>query len=104
MVEIARLNQLKTSDKARQTVQKIFETIRVDLENALVFRANINLAMEDLRLTEIRYTAGMATIMDVKDRQLGLDEARNDYYRKVASYLTDLAELDLVIGNSSGKD
>lgn len=99
MVEIARLNQLKTSDKARQTVQKIFETIRVDLENALVFRANINLAMEDLRLTEIRYTAGMATIMDVKDRQLGLDEARNDYYRKVASYLTALAELDLEIGN-----
>ncbi len=99
MVEIARLNQLKTSDKARQTVQKIFETIRVDLENAFVFKANIDLAAEDLRLTEIRYTAGMSTIMDVKDRQLALDKARNDYYRKSASYLTDLAELDLEISN-----
>ncbi len=98
-IKIARLSAVKTRDQMRQNVQKVYQTILVDLEHIQAYQANINLTKEDLRLTEIRYTAGMSTIMDVRDRQLALDKARNNYYQAVASYITDLAKLDQELGN-----
>ncbi len=98
-VEIARLSEVKTRDQMRQSVQKVYQSIRVDLEKAQAYKANIDLCQEDLRLTEIRYSAGMSTIMDVRDRQLALDKAQNNYYQAVASYITDGAKLDLELGN-----
>lgn len=97
-LEIARVNESKTMDSMRQSVQKVYQNIQVDLENALAYQANITLHKEHLRLTEVRYNAGMSTIMEVKDRQLDLDQAWNNYYGQVASYLTDLARLDLELG------
>jgi outer membrane protein len=99
--EIARINGVKTWDTMRKSVQKVYQAIQVDLEKVLAYKANIDLSKEDLRLTEIRYSAGMSAIMDVRDRQLALDKARNNYYEAVASYVTDLAQLDLELGNST---
>jgi outer membrane protein len=101
-VAIAQVNDAKAREEIRQRVQKVFQNISIDLENAQSHKANIELTKEDLRLTEIRYHAGMSTIMDVKDRQLALDKSQNDYYQAVASYVTDLAQLDLELGNQSG--
>lgn len=102
-LEIAKVHEAKTLDSMRQSVQKVYQNIQVDLENAWAYQANIDLHKEDLRLTEIRYNAGMSTIMDVKDRQLELDEAWNNYYEEVASYLTDLARLDFEVGIAGEK-
>jgi outer membrane protein len=99
--EIARINGVKTWDTMRKSIQKVYQAIQVDLEKVLAYKANIDLNKEDLRLTEIRYSAGMSAIMDVRDRQLALDKARNNYYEAVASYVTDLAQLDLELGNST---
>lgn len=98
-IVIAKVNDAKTREAIRLRVQKVFLNIGVDLENVQAYKANIGLTKEDLRLTEIRYNAGMSTIMDVKDRQLALDKSQNDYYQAVASYITDLAQLDLEQAN-----
>jgi outer membrane protein TolC len=97
-VVIAQANDAMTREAVRQKIQKVFRNILVDLEKAQAYKANIDLTKEDLRLTEIRYNAGMSTIMDVKDRQLELDKSQNDYYQAVAAYITDLAQLDLELG------
>ena len=50
-------------------------------------------------MTELSYSEGRSTIMDVKDAQLDLDEAQNNYYQTVCSYITYLARLDFEVGN-----
>ncbi|HEX2952747.1 MAG TPA: TolC family protein [Bacillota bacterium] len=98
-VDLAKISEIKVQNSMRETVQKVYQNTQVDLENAAAYKANIDLTKEDLRLTEIRYKAGMSTILDVRDRQLDLDNAKNNYYQAVASYMTDLAQLDMELGN-----
>jgi outer membrane protein TolC len=98
-LQLARINAAKTRDSARENIQKALQTVQVDWEKAGAYQANVELAKEDLRMTEIRYNAGVATIMDVRDRQLALDEAQDQYYQAVSSYRTGLAKLELELGN-----
>ncbi len=99
-VTLAKISAAKTQDSARQSIQKVFLSVQTNLEKANAYRANVELAKEDLRMTEIRYNAGVATIMDVRDRQLTLDEAQDSFYQAVSSYLTNLATLELELGSS----
>lgn len=98
-VEIAKISDKQTRDTARKIVQKVFQNIQVNLENALAYKSSIALGKENLRMTELSYNEGKSTIMDVKDAQLDLDEEQNNYYQAVNSYITYLAELDLELGN-----
>lgn len=98
-VTLAKIKAAKLRDSVRDNIQRALQAIQVDLEKVSSYRANVELAKEDLRMTEIRYNAGVATIMDVKDRQLRLDKAQNNYYQTVSSYLTDSAKLVLELGD-----
>jgi len=79
-------------------VDQVLKKLEENREVILANQANITLAEEALKLTEIRFQSGMATTMDVIDAQLALDQALNGYYGGVYAYLTTLAQLDLAIG------
>jgi outer membrane protein TolC len=49
-------------------------------------------------MTKIRYTAGLATTMDIVDSQLALDQTLNGYHEGIYKYLVADAGIDLVSG------
>lgn len=98
-VEIAQISDQQTRDTARKSVQQVYQNLQVNLDNAIAYKANIELSKESLRMTELSYSEGKSTIMDVEDAQLDLDQAQNNYYQAVCSYITYLAQLDLEVGN-----
>jgi outer membrane protein len=106
----ARVNQAKTgikitqakaadlSDQISLEIEQSLQNLGESLETIHANQANIDLAKESLRMTQIRFEAGLATTMDVMDAQLALDQASNGYYEGIYQYLTGNAQLDLVIG------
>ncbi|HBF38799.1 MAG TPA: hypothetical protein DDW50_15960, partial [Firmicutes bacterium] len=60
--------------------------------------AQIDLAKENLWMTQSRFHDGLSTNMDVLDAEFALDQASNSYYSGVSAYLTALAKLDYVMG------
>jgi outer membrane protein TolC len=96
--QIAAIKDSKTRDSIRQDVQTVLQGLKEDLSSINSNQANIDLAKESLRMTEIRFEAGMNTTLDVKDAQLSLDEAADGYYEGVSAYLTASAKLDYVLG------
>lgn len=86
------------ADLLNLEVDQVLKKLEENREVILANQANITLAEEALKLTEIRFQSGMATTMDVIDAQLALDQALNGYYGGVYAYLTTLAQLDLAIG------
>jgi outer membrane protein len=85
-------------DSIRQEVEEVLNTIKENRETIKSTQASIILAKEALRLTEVRFQAGMATTMDVMDAQLALDQALTGYYNSLSAYLTAIAKWDLVTG------
>lgn len=95
-----KLLEIQTSnlkDNINLEVKQALQTINENIETTKANQANIELARESLRMTEIRYEAGMATTMDIMDSQLALDQALNGYYTGISTYLTACAKLDLVV-------
>lgn len=99
-LERIKIQEEKTKEDIRQEVEQVLLAIKESLETAKSAQANIVLAKESLRLTEVRFQAGMATTIDVMDAQLAQDQALTEYYSSVASYLNALAKLDLVTGKN----
>jgi outer membrane protein len=85
-------------DSIRQEVEEVLNAIKESRETIKSTQASIVLAKEALRLTEVRFQAGMATTMDVMDAQLALDQALTGYYNSLSAYLTAVAKWDLVTG------
>ena len=99
-LEKTKIQEAYLKDGIRQEVEQVFLAIKESLETTKSAQANISLAKEALRLTEVRFQAGMATTIDVMDAQLAQDQALTDYYGSLAAYLTALAKLDLVTGQN----
>lgn len=106
----ARINQAKSAikittaqeadlcDQIRLEAEQALQNLNESLETIHANQASIDLAKESLRMTQIRFEAGLATTMDVMDAQLALDQALNGYYEGIYGYITANAKLDLVIG------
>jgi outer membrane protein TolC len=58
-----------------------------------------DLAVESLKLTLLRYTAGEATVLEVVDAQSTLAQARNAHDDGLVRYRVALAELQTLTGN-----
>ncbi|HBF38301.1 MAG TPA: hypothetical protein DDW50_13385, partial [Firmicutes bacterium] len=100
-VEKAELDESYTRDTMRLDVQQAIQTIHGDVETITASKAQIDLSKENLRLTQSRFEAGMATTTDIMDAELALDKASNAYYQGVSAYLTALAQLDLSVGKDN---
>jgi len=95
---IALNNEAALRDQVRLKLEQGLQNLAESWESIEANQANIELAQETLRLTRIKLEEGMATTTDLMDAQLDLDEASNGYYEDIRDYLSDLANLDLVMG------
>ncbi len=98
---LVEINETKLQDGIHFDVKQSLQEIKESLEISCANRASVNLAKESLEMTEAKFEVQMATMMDVRDSQLALDQALSGYYAGIASYLTALAKLDLNIGKDS---
>ncbi|MEO8127560.1 MAG: TolC family protein [Bryobacteraceae bacterium] len=71
------------------------QTARAQLES---LRTSLDLSIESLRLTVLRYQAGEATALEVTDAQNTLNLARNAYDDGLARYRVALANLQVLTG------
>jgi outer membrane protein len=99
-VEVLKFQECGLKDSIRQEVDQVLHNIKEHYETVKSTEASIALARESLRLTEVRFQAGMATTMDVMDAQLALDKTLTGYYGSLAEYLIALAKLELVTGQN----
>jgi outer membrane protein len=99
-VEVLKFQESSLKDSIRQEVDQVLHSIKEHYETVKATEASIALAKESLRLTEVRFQAGMATTMDVMDSQLALDKTLTGYYGSLAEYLTALAKLEFVTGQN----
>lgn len=97
---LQKIQEDSLKDSIYQEVDQVLHAIKENYETAKSTQASIVLAKESLRLTEVRFQAGMATTMDVMDAQLAQDQALTGYYSSLAAYLTAQAKLDLVTGQN----
>lgn len=58
----------------------------------------VNQADEDLRMTEVRYEAGVGTNLDVIDAELALTQAKTNYIQALYDYNSGKAQLDQAMG------
>jgi outer membrane protein len=97
-IKKAELDESYTRDTMRLDVRQALQTIHGDLETIAASKAQIDLAKENLWMTQSRFHDGLSTNMDVLDAEFALDQASNSYYSGVSAYLTALAKLDYVMG------
>ncbi|MBP2633227.1 MAG: type secretion outer membrane protein, TolC family, partial [Firmicutes bacterium] len=70
------------------TAEKTIQTSKVSIEKA----------REDLKINQVRYSAGVGTNSDVIDAQVLLTTAQNDYIAALYDYNTGKATLDEAMG------
>jgi outer membrane protein TolC len=97
-LKIAEVSQLSIRDQIEVEVALALQNFEEAIEATNFNQSNIDFAKESLRLTQNHYNAGMATTLDLVDAQLNLDTTLTGYYQGISSYLTALAQLDLVLG------
>jgi outer membrane protein TolC len=71
------------------------EAARAELE---LLKSSTDLAAESMRLTNLRYQGGEATVLEVVDAQNALTQARNGYSDGLLRYRTALANLQTLTG------
>jgi outer membrane protein TolC len=67
-------------------------------ESLLSQEKNVEEATESVRVAELSYTEGLATITDVGAAQVALSEARINYLRALYEYETAQAQLEKAMG------
>lgn len=97
-VQVQLSSEKQLRDTIRLNLEKGLQSLANALETIEANKANIDLAKEALRLTQIQLEEGMATTTDLMDAQLDVDEALDGYYEGLNVYLTALANLDLLLG------
>jgi outer membrane protein len=97
-VNIAIINDTRVREQIQQKVQEAIHDLKESQSSITTNKANIELTKETMRVTEKRFAIGMATIVDISDSQLSVDEALTGYYKGISSYFIALANLDYVLG------
>jgi outer membrane protein TolC len=96
-------NEQQLKNEIRLKLERVFQSLEESIETIEVNRVTRDLAVESLRLTQIKRDEGLATNTDLLDAQLDVDEALNGYYKGICKYLVALANLDLVVGKKFRK-
>jgi outer membrane protein TolC len=87
---------------AQRTVLSEIESFYLEAQTAAAqlasLRSSVDLSVENLRLTRLRYTAGEATAQEVVDAQSGLVQARNAQDDGMVRHRVALANLQTLTG------
>ncbi len=106
----ARMDKARAEHRtAVYTLQKIKEEIHVQVKSLLYSveearktieaqQGNIDQARRALELAELRYREGQATLLDLDDSRLALNQAQTNYYQAVYNYLIARINLDRALG------
>ena len=97
-INLTQTKEDSLKDQIRLETEQALQNLEDSLETTRANQANIELAQESLKQTQIRFMAGVATTTDITDSQLALEQTLNGYYQGISSYLTGLAKLDLIAG------
>jgi outer membrane protein len=81
-------------------VQTAYLTINQAKESLLSQGKNIDAARESVRVAELNYAEGLATILDVGSAQVALSEAQINYLRALYDYVISQAQLEKAMGLS----
>lgn len=93
---LARVQQTRLA--IRRNVDDAYSQMETALSGLRLAEETVELAREDLRVTQQRYRLGVATILDLQDRQIALAEAEVDVIRRKFDYQVATARLESIIG------
>ena len=96
-----RLSQAELSATQRQVlanVQEFYSEAEFAQAELKTLRESLDIAAETLRLTNLRYQAGEATVLEVVDAQNTLNSARNNSADGAVRYRVALADLQMLTG------
>ena len=95
-VSRARVRQARLS--VRRTVDQAYSQAETALAGLRLAEESVELAREDLRVIQQRYRLGVATILDLQDRQIALAQAETDVIRRKFDYQVAVARLESILG------
>lgn len=93
---LARVQQARLA--IRRNVDDAYSRMETAISGLQLAEETVELAREDLRVTQQRYRLGVATILDLQDRQIALAEAEVDVIRRKFDYQVALARLENILG------
>ena len=85
-------------DGIKFEVESAVLTLNQAKESLLSQEKNIEQARESVRVAELNYGEGLATILDVDSAQVALSEARINYLQALYEYTVSLAQLERAMG------
>jgi outer membrane protein TolC len=83
----------------QSTISSSYAEAQTSLAELDSLKHSLDLSVESLRLTILRYEAGEATALEVSDAQSTLAQARNAYDDGLARYRVALANLQILTGS-----
>jgi len=81
-----------------RNLQGFYDEAQTAREQMDLLRSAVDLASESLRLNNLRYQAGEATVLDLVDSQTALPQARNAYDDGILRYRVALSNLQTLTG------
>ena len=96
-------------NKSRAQLKKTQEVIRLEVQASYLnlleaeklietSRVAVSKAEEDFKISQIRYSAGAGTNLDVLDSHVALTQARTNYVQALYAYNTSKAKLETAMG------
>src|SRR5262249_29214833 len=98
-LEQARVELSLAQRQLLANISAFYREAQVARDQGASLRNSLDLAVESLRLTILRYQAGEATALEVVDAQTTLNEARNAYNEGLVRYRVALAALQTITGS-----
>lgn len=99
-VQIALKNEAKTKDLVHKETHTAWLALQESKHNILVLEKSMQQAIENYRVTEIRYKEQLSTANDVLDAQDLLTSTRNSLLDAKGKFQIAKAQLNLATGNS----
>jgi outer membrane protein len=100
LVRELEFNQKGLVNTIKFEVQSAYLNINQAKESLLSQEKNIDAARESVRVAELNYAEGLATILDVGSAQVALSDAQINYLRALYEYVISQAQLEKAMGSS----
>jgi len=90
----------QTKDGIRLAVQQAYLNMNAADKSIASTQVTVEQGEENFKISEVRYSAGVGTNVDVIDAEVALTQAKNNYIQALYNYNTARANLDQAIGKT----
>jgi outer membrane protein TolC len=98
MIREIELNQKALQDAVELEVRQAVLMLKEAKETLLSQEKNTEQARESLRITQLNFSEGMATTLDVISAEAAYNQARVNYSQALYNYVVAVADLDRAMG------